>query len=244
MYKFKGFLSFPTIFTPDYARNSQGKPMGDNKRYSCDVLLSPGDPQIAQIQQIVDTAVADAYPSGAPANLRKCFVSYDEKYQGKSYYDQKFSGYYVLTVTAKETDKPHVVDANMQPVMDPGAAYPGCEVWVACSITSYSEGQGGIGGWLNGIMLTGGECPLGRFDNKATVESMFGDVGDQAPAAPQAPTAPPPPPVAAPPVAAPQFPPEGWTEHPLSPGYYYCGQEVLSKADLCTKFGIVEPSFA
>lgn len=54
--------------------------------------------------------------------------------------------------------------------------------------------------------------------------------GDQAQA--QAPTpTPPPPPVAAP---AP-FPPAGWTLHPSAPGYYYCGQEVLTEAALRAK---------
>lgn len=45
------------------------------------------------------------------------------------------------------------------------------------------------------------------------------------------PTPPPLAPVAAPaPVVA--FPPEGWQAHPQAPGYFYCGQEVLTEADL------------
>lgn len=241
MYKFKGFISFPQIFTADYARNAQGNPMGDKKRFTMDLMIPPGDPQIATIEGIQNAEIANKYPSGAPADLRKAFVPYDTKCAGKAYYDAKFSGYYCLTLSSKENDRPSVVDANMQPVMDPAAAYPGAECWVACGITGYSDGKGGIGGWLNGVMLTGGECPLGRFDNKATPEQMFADC-EVAPTT-SAPVAPTPPPVAPPPVA-PQFPPEGWAAHPSAPGYFYCGQEVLSEADLRAKFGIIATSFA
>ena len=51
------------------------------------------------------------------------------------------------------------------------------------------------------------------------------------PAAPAVPSAPAVPAAPVPPVAAP-FPPEGWTTHPQSPGYFYQGQEVLTEADL------------
>jgi len=54
--------------------------------------------------------------------------------------------------------------------------------------------------------------------------------GDQAVS--PAPTPPPPPA----PVVAP-FPPAGWTLHPSAPGYYYCGQEVLTEAALRAKVG-------
>jgi len=54
------------------------------------------------------------------------------------------------------------------------------------------------------------------------------DIAPPAPAPVAPPVAPPAPPA---PVAA-TFPPEGWTAHPASPGYYYKGNEVLSEADL------------
>lgn len=51
--------------------------------------------------------------------------------------------------------------------------------------------------------------------------------------APAAPAAPPAPPAFNPPAPpTPVFPPEGWTAHPSSPGYFYKGQEVKSEAEL------------
>ena len=38
------------------------------------------------------------------------------------------------------------------------------------------------GGWLNGVMTTAEESPMGRLDNKPTVEQMFGSVVGGAPA--------------------------------------------------------------
>jgi hypothetical protein len=46
------------------------------------------------------------------------------------------------------------------------------------------------------------------------------------------PPAPTPPPVPVAPPPPPTFPPAGWLAHPSSPGWFYCGQEVLSEADL------------
>lgn len=227
MYTFKGYISFPTIFTPDYTRNAEGKPMGDKKRYKMELLIPSGDPQITKIQAIQDAEIANKYPSGKPHDLRVTFMSYDDKYRSKSYYDPKMSGYYCLSLTAKETDKPVVVDSARNVIVDPGQVYPGAEVYVSCGITSYAEGKGGIGAWLNGVMLTGGECPLGRLDNKPTVDQMFAGVEAGAP-----PVAPPAAPPVAPPAAPAVFPPEGWLPHPSAPGYFYKGQEVMAESDL------------
>lgn len=85
----------------------------------------------------------------------------------------------------------------------------------------------------------------GRLDGKVVASDAFekrtkgGQVmtkhtwlpGDQAQA--PAPVGAPPPPV--PPAVA--FPPAGWTLHPSAPGYYYCGQEVLTEAALRAKVG-------
>ena len=59
-----------------------------------------------------------------------------------------------------------------------------------------------------------------------------------APVAPPAPVQAPPAPV------APQWPPQGWTAHPQSPGWFYQGQEVLSEADLRARVAPPAPAAA
>lgn len=55
-------------------------------------------------------------------------------------------------------------------------------------------------------------------------------------------TAPPLPPVAAPPLPDPVFPPAGWVQHPASKAHYYCGQEVLTEADLRARMTPAAPA--
>lgn len=198
----KGVLSFPTLFTPKIARGA------DQAKYSVTVLLPPNDPQVQQIQAEVDNAKLNGFPSGYTGQ-DECFGPYDTKYAGKDYYDQRFSGWYVFSCTAKQEDKPTVVDLNYTPIIDPGAVFSGMVGYVNANVSAYTKGKGGIGGWLNGVMITTEEPPMGRLDNKPTTEQMFAGVPGAAPvqgAAP-APGAPTPQPMAPPQAPAPMAPP-------------------------------------
>jgi len=197
----KGILSFPALF--------QAKtPTGSTEaKFSCAVLIAPNDPQIATINAAIEISSRDTFPSGFPSKGDKCFSQYDERYRGKEYYDPKFSGYWVFSCTAKEADKPAVVNSQLQPVMDPAKVFPGAVVWVNAGISGYTKGTGGIGGWLNGVMITDEEPPMGRLDNKPSVEQMFANVGTPHHVSatgvvvhtpPPAPLAPPPAPLAGP----------------------------------------------
>lgn len=181
MLKIKGILSFPTLFTPKIAKGATAP------KYGITVLLPPNDPQISSIQTEVDAAKINTFPTGYDG-ADECFGEYDIKYQNKDYYDVRFSGYWVLTSSAKEDDKPVVCDESLLPVTDPSEVYSGMIGWVNLNISGYIKGKGGIGGWLNGVMITKEESEFGRLDGRPTVEQMFGNV--------TAPPAPPAPPVA------------------------------------------------
>lgn len=174
----KGIISFPTLFTPKVAKGAT------DPKYSVTVLLQPNDPQIAAIQAEVDAAKANGFPSGYTGQ-DECFGPYDTKYAGKDYYDPRFTGWYVFSCSAKADDRPSVVDLAYTPVIDPGAVYSGMVAYVNANISAYTKGKGGIGGWLNGVMLTVEEPPMGRLDNKPSVEQMFAGVqGGAAPVQP------------------------------------------------------------
>lgn len=182
----KGILSFPAVFTPKLAKGAT------EEKYSCTVLLAPGDPQIAAIQAEVDAAKANSFPSGYNG-ADECFGPYDTKYAGKDYYDPRFTGWYVFSCSAKADDRPAVVDVNRQPVIDPSKVFSGQMVYVSAGISGYTKGKGGIGGWLNGVMLTDEEPTMGRLDGKPSVDQMFASApGGSAPqaAAPNAPVPP------------------------------------------------------
>ena len=187
----KGIISFPTLFT---AKVPQA---GGDAKYGVTVLLPPNDPQLAAIQAEVDAAKQNTFPSGIPNNANVCFAPYDVKYAGKDYYDPRFTGWHIFTCSAKQEDKPSVVDGNYNQIIDPGQVYSGMVAYVNAGISGYIKGTGGVGGWLNGVMLTAEEPPMGRLDNKPSVEQMFAavpggapQVAAPAPAAPMAPNAP------------------------------------------------------
>lgn len=246
----KGILSFPHLFTP------RAIEQGQEPKYSCSVLIPKNDPQVAQIQQAIDTEKQNGFPSGFPANGKLCLVDCALPKSNGEPNDPKLANYYELRATSGADQKPHVVDMNTQPVMDPGKVFAGAVAWVAINTYSYNKPTSkGVTAGLNGVMLTGEEGALGRLDNKPSAEQLFaGIAGGAAPVqqaapapvsaapAPQAPPAAPSAPPAAP--AAPQFPPEGWQPHPDAAGYFYCGQEVLTEQALRAKYNIVQPSFA
>lgn len=186
----KGILSFPTLFTPKIATG------GTEAKFGVSVLIPPNDPQIAVLQAEVEAAKLNTFPSGYTGQ-DECFGAYDTKYAGKSYHDPRFSGWYVFSCSAKAEDRPSVVDVNYNPIIDPGAVFSGMVGFVNAGISGYIKGKGGIGGWLNGVMITADEPPMGRLDGKPTVEQMFADVSGGTPAAPA-------PSPASPPPAAPQ----------------------------------------
>jgi len=165
----KGIISFPALFTPKLAKGAT------EPKFGVTVLLPPGDPQIAAIQAEVEAAKANSFPSGY-TGADECFGPYDTKYAGKDYYDQRFSGYFVFSCSAKQDDRPSVVDPTYQQIVDPSQVFSGMVAYVNAGISGYTKGKGGIGGWLNGVMTTTEEAPMGRLDNKPTVEQMFASV--------------------------------------------------------------------
>ena len=183
----KGILSFPTLFTPKPPKGATVP------RFDCVILIGPDDPQVAQIQALVEQAKANTFPSGFPRTSDVCFMPYDDKYGGRDYYDARFAGWWVLSATAKQDARPAVVDENRQPVIDPSRVYSGMVAYVSLGIAGYTAGTGGVGGFLNGVMITDEEPPMGRLDNKPTVDQMFANVSTGSAPAPT--PAPPPAPV-------------------------------------------------
>lgn len=182
--KVKGILSYPHLFQPRAVQQ------GDEPKYSVNVLIPAGDPQVAQIQQAIATEQQNGFPSGFPANGKTPLRE-----------SKDYPGYMELRTSAKADSKPPVVDMNLQPVMDPARAYAGAVAWVAINTYVYNQPVNkGIGAGVNGVMLTGEEGALGRIDGRPTVEAMFGEQAGGAPAPQQ--TAAAPAPAAAPAAAA------------------------------------------
>jgi hypothetical protein len=236
----KGILSFPTLFTPKVAKG------GTEAKYGVTVLIPPHDPQVAVLNAEVEAAKLNGCPSGYNG-ADECFKPYDEKYKGKDYYDPKFSGWYAFSCTAKADDKPPVVNMAHEPIINPGDVFSGMVGYVSAGISYYPKGKAGIGGWLNGVMITAEEPPMGRLDGKPSVDQMFTGIGEGSPSAPPAaPNAPTPSAPPAAPAPTPQYvmtpKAQGTREWYLStPGWT---DELLISEGLMLPPGGVQPSFA
>ena len=177
-FKVKGILSYPHLFQPRAVQQ------GDEPKYSVTVLIKDNDPQLAEIQRILEQEKANGFPSGFPENGH-VFLKPAKDYPG----------WHQVSGNAKADSKPHLVDAAMQPIMDQSKVYAGTVAWVQFNTFVYNQTVNkGVSAGLNGVMMTGEEGELGRIDGKPTVESMFGDLANaappQQPAAPAAPVAP------------------------------------------------------
>lgn len=199
-FKVKGIISYPNL------HQARSVNPGDDPKFSSAILIHKSDPQIAEIQRIVDTEKANGFPNGFPVK-GKCFF----KDAAVEHPDQpEIKDYMVLNANAKADQKPALVDANLQPITNPADVFAGGIAWFSLNSFSYNKPVNqGVGCGLNGVMVTGEMGPLGRLDGRPSVESMFGDMATgnatPAPAAAQAVPAPmaPTPPTA--PAPAPQY---------------------------------------
>lgn len=172
---------------------------GKDPKYSCSVLIKKTDPQVAQIQAIIDADKLNGWPSGFPATGKIFMKDSPENPE-----------YVVINGNAQQDMKPPVVDANICPIIDPSQVYAGAIAWVSFNSFTYNKDVNkGVAAGLNGVMITGEEGELGRLDGRPTAESMFADVqGGGVPAttapAPAAPNAPAPA-APGPPVPTPQY---------------------------------------
>lgn len=180
-FKVKGILSYPHLFTPRSVNP------GDEPKFSASILIRKDDPQVQQIQQIIDTEKANGWPNGFPHNGKQFMKDGAVQHPDRP----EMHNYMIISANAKADSKPHVVDAQMNPVMNQADAYAGAIAWAAFNSFIYNQAVNkGVGCGLNGIMLTGEEGELGRLDGKPTVEGMFGDIAGGAPPAAPAPAAP------------------------------------------------------
>lgn len=152
-------FSFVNVFTPRAGLN------GGDEKYSLTVLIPKTDTKTVQAikQAIADaraTFVAKNGPTSLPANPKHTLYDGDGVRPSGDPFGEECKGHYVITVSSKQ--KPIVVDANRQEIIDPNEVYSGCYGRVAMNFYGYnSNGNKGISAGLQSVQkLTDGE-PLG-----------------------------------------------------------------------------------
>ena len=227
--KVRGILSYPHLFSPREVVK------GGPPKYSTGLLIAKTDTEmVSRVQNAFDEAIRDGFPSGAPRKMKSTLKDAAEEFPDRV---DTLGGYYYISTYSLE--QPPVVDQSLSPVIEPGQVYPGLMAWVALGVFTYKGPPPGVSAAVNGVMLTGEEGPLGRLDNKPSVEELFGELATEgtAPAPAPAPAqgacvapvvAPPPAPAPSGPVMTEKaggvpyeaFIAQGWTdEQLLAQGY-------------------------
>lgn len=168
-------LSFVNAFKPQKQEN------GDEK-YSV-VLLFPDpktltgqaktdyDTTINKLKMAATAAAKEKWGDKIPANLRSPFRN-----QGEKEYEGYVDGALFISATSKQ--KPGVVDASVQPIIDSAQLYSGCYARVSVRAFAYEkQGNRGVAFGLQNIQKTRDGDPL---SGRSKPEDDFSPVEDAA----------------------------------------------------------------
>ena len=175
-----------------YVNVFQAKPPFNNPtgeaKFSVTILVPKSN---TQAKAVIDQAIAVAIEAGVSTkwnNVRPpqpaiCIHDGDgvRPSDGQPF-GEECKGCWVFTASAKADHPPFVVDAQVQPIIDPTKVYSGMWGNVSVSFFPYnSAGKKGVGCGLNGLQVTRDGEPLSA---RVTAQDAFQPV-DAAPAAPQ-----------------------------------------------------------
>lgn len=161
-------LSYAHIFEP-HAMNE-----GQEAKYSVSVIIPKTDTEtLKAIKEATDQAKKDGagkWGNKIPGNLKTPLRDGDVERED----DEAYKGCYFLNASSK--NKPGVVDANVQPVLDATEVYSGCYARLTLNFYAYNaSGNKGVAAGLGNIQkLEDGE-PLGGFTR---AEDDFDSVGN------------------------------------------------------------------
>ena len=136
-------FSYAHVFQP------QATEEGKQPKYSVSIIISKDDKEtIEKINKAVEQAKQDnaavwggSIPKGLKGGLRDGDAEKDDPAYANSYF-----------INANSAQKPGVVDADMNPIIDPSEFYSGCFGRASISFFAYnSNGSKGVGCGLNNL---------------------------------------------------------------------------------------------
>lgn len=219
-----GVVIWEAITKPDIQESS------GNQSWNLRIAVDPNAPEVSELQQLVQKALRDT-------NKKNVTVANPGNNPISPIDAEKFPELPGRVCFSAGTIQgaPPVMDANgseLAPLSYGPKLYNGTVVRLLVHAYAYDNKQKGINFGLDGVQIIDGSAPrlsIGAAGMaKDAVKAAFGGVA--APSAPPAHGA-----------VSVDFPPAGWLVHPTAAGFFYCGQEVLSEADLRAKFPAAPP---
>jgi hypothetical protein len=149
--------------------------LGAEEKYSVTLLIPKTDVQTKQrldaaIQTAINDGIASKWSGARPPQVPTPIHDGDGVKQNGEAYGDECRGHWVMTASSK--NKPEIVDANLNPIIDASQIYSGMFARVSIRFFPYnSNGKRGIGCGLGNVQkLEDGE-PLG---GKTTAAEDFG----------------------------------------------------------------------
>ena len=154
--------------------NSRAFKAGQDAKYSVCLLIPKEDKATikkinAAIEEAVQEGIASKWGGKKPANLKLPLRDGDDERADEA---PEYEGMYFLN--ANSTQKPGIVDKDLNEILDPDEVYSGC--WGRASINFYAfsvNGNKGVGVGLNNIQKLKDDTRLGAA--RPSAESDFGD---------------------------------------------------------------------
>ncbi len=148
---------------------------GQEEKYSCTILLPKSDVATKQrldaaVQAAIERGVSDKWSGVRPPQIPVPIYDGDgvKPSDGMPFGDE-CKGHWVFTASAKVDYKPEVVDANLNPIINPTEVYSGMYARVNISFYPYSfAGKKGIGCGLGPIQKIADGEPLGGSAPRAS----------------------------------------------------------------------------
>lgn len=154
-------VSYPQVFQPRL------NPLSNKHEYSVQAIFPPGT-DFTKMQQALNQAGEAKWGPDKnkwPKSYRKPFRQAEDRAEtledGRVVFPPGFEAGAVY-LNLKSTQKPAVVDASVNPILDSSEFYPGC--WAVASVSAYAYDQAGNRGLnfgLNNIQKIADGDPLG-----------------------------------------------------------------------------------
>lgn len=176
-------FSFPHVFQP-HANNP-----GQEEKYSVTILIPKTDTTTinaiqAAMQAAAQEGVSTKFNGQMPAMLKNPMHDGDGTRPNGEPFGEECKGHMVMTASSKQ--RPEVVDANCQAILNPAEVYAGCYGRVSLNFFPYNtNGNRGVGCGLNNVQKTREGDPL---TGRTTAAEDFGTMPQsnvQATAVPQ-----------------------------------------------------------
>lgn len=140
----EGIACFANVFQPRVRKDAKGNPKGDPK-YSL-LLVWPRGADLSELEEEIERVAIEKFGSKAPDMLAKGKLNNPLR-EAADYeeHGEPFTMRGAMMASFKTGDRPGVVDADAEPIMDKSEFYSGCKARVSYRAFAYDNESKGVG---------------------------------------------------------------------------------------------------